>query len=352
MNTKTYVYIGCRTTKDRNARGKGISLYEIKEDKWELKEIFSILENPSYLCIDNKKEFLYTVHGDMNDVSSFKIKEDGKLEFLNTVRATGRNPVFITTTKNNKFLIVATLQGGTIAMLPILKDGSLAETVFVEKLEGLTENGVSHAHQCYLDKTGKFLFAPTQGRQIGHERIFIFSVDEEKGKLIRLGYVQARTYSEPRHVAISENNKFLYLVNEKGNTITFYEFDEYKGELKARQILSTLPETYTAEGQASAVVIHPNGEYLYASNRIHESIAIFKINKNTGFLTLLGFTNVLGKTPRFIMIHPNKKQLIVANEDSDTIKIFDIDEEYGTLKFSGLSIETESPTCVTFYSKE
>lgn len=352
MNRKTYAYIGCRTTKDRNARGKGISLYEIKEDKWELKEIFSILENPSYLCTDNKKEFLYTVHGDMNDVSSFKIKEDGKLKFLNTVRATGKNPVFICPTKNNKFIIVATLQGGTVAMLPILENGYLAEAVFVEKLEGLFESDVSHAHQCYLDKTGKFLFVPTQGRGIGYERIFIFSVDEEKGELKRLGYVQARTYFEPRHIAISEDNKFLYLINEKGNSITFYEFDEHKGELKARQIIPTLPETYTGEGQASAVLIHPNGEYLYASNRIHESIVTYRINKNTGFLTLLSFTDVLGKTPRFILVHPNQRQLIVANEDSDTIKIFDIDEEYGTLKFSGLSIETESPTCITFCSKE
>lgn len=344
-----YAYIGCRTTKHRNARGKGISLYKIYENKWELKKIFqSPLDNPSYFCLDRNEKYLYTVHGDLNNVSSFKIKDDGEIEHLNTAVATGKNPVFITPTMNNKYLIVATLQGGSVSMLPILENGSLGEAIFTDKLEGLTETGVSHAHQCYLDKHGKFLFVPTQGREIGYERIYIFSVDEENGKLERKGFVQARKYFEPRHIAIAPNNKFLYLINEKGNSVTFYELDEKTGELKANQIVPSLPETYTGEGQASAIVVHPSGKYLYASNRIHESIVTYKINENTGFLTELGFTDVLGKTPRFIMIHPNGKQLIVANEDSDTIKIFNIDKDHGTLKFSGLTIETESPTSIVF----
>lgn len=344
-----YAYIGCRTTKHRNARGKGISLYEILEDRWELKKIFtSPLENPSYLCLDKKEKYLYAVHGDLNDISSFKIKDNGEIQYLNTTSATGKNPVFITPTLNNKYMIVATLQGGTVSMLPILENGSLGEAIYTAKLEGLTENGVSHAHQCYLDRNGKFLFVPTQGREIGYERIYIFSVDQENGKLERKGFVQARKYFEPRHIAIAPNNRFLYLINEKGNSVTFYEFNENTGELKANQIIPSLPETYTGEGQASAIVVHPNEKYLYASNRIHESIVTYKINENTGFLSLLDFTDVLGKTPRFIVMHPNGKQLIVANEDSDNIKIFDINEENGILKFSGQTIDTESPTSVVF----
>lgn len=104
-----FAYVGCRTTKKRNARGKGISCYEINDKgDWTLKSITKILENPSFLAFDRTTSFLYTVHGDDNDVSAFKVENDGSLTFLNTVRAEGRNPVYITPSLNNKFLFVAT----------------------------------------------------------------------------------------------------------------------------------------------------------------------------------------------------------------------------------------------------
>lgn len=343
------VYVGCRTTKHRNARGKGISFYKVDaQGNWILQEITPILENPSYLAFDRSKQFLYTVHGDFNEVSAFKIKADGRLSFINTVRAQGKNPVYLTPALNNKFMFVASLQGGAVASLPINKDGSLGEAVSVEHLEGLAEGGVSHAHQCLLDHTGNFLLVPTQARKIGYERVWVLRVDNETGKLTRTCTVDARTYSEPRHIGLTSDNKRAYLVNEKGNNVTYYDFDDQQGVLIPRQIIPCLPEDYTGQGQASASLVHPSDKFVYVSNRIHESIAAYTINPQTGFLKLQGFVSCEGLTPRFMTFNDDATQLIVGNEDSDTIKFFAINSNDGTLTYTGKTVETGSPTCVIY----
>jgi len=344
-----YVYVGCRTTKKRNARGQGIALYYVRNDgSWELAEITKTLENPSYLTFDRSQKYLYTVHGDLNNVSAFKIGPDGKLLHINTIKVQGKNPVFITPNRTNTFLFVASLQGGSIASLPINADGSLGNAVQVEHLEGITQNGVSHAHQCLLDHSGNFLFVPTQGRNIGYERVWIFRVNDENGKLTRISITNARTYSEPRHIALSGDNTRAYLVNEKGNSVTYYNFDEKRGTLEPMQIIPSLPESYTGEGQASAILVHPNEKFLYVSNRIHESIVCYRINKQTGFLSTMHYTPVLGKTPRFITFDETGNKLIVTNEDSDNIIIFEVNDKTGELVYTGNHITTGSPTCIIF----
>lgn len=343
-----FAYVGCRTTEHRNARGKGISAYEVTEQGWRLLGITPILENPSYLAFDNNKDFLYTVHGDYEEVSAFKVEPDGSLTFMNTVGCEGKNPVYIEVSPDNRFLYVATLQGGTVTTIPRLPDGSLGKATSVAHIKGLSDDTVSLAHQCVLDKTGQWLLVPTQGRHIGYERIYVFKVNAETGELTEQSHIDARTYAEPRHLTISKDNRRVYVVNEKGNSVTYYDFDDKAGKLTALQIVPSLPETYTGQGQASAVLLSPSEEFLYETNRIHESVAIYRVNKETGFLTNLGFTSVLGKTPRFFTFMPNNKQLLIANEDSDTMQIFDADAEHGQLTFAGITIETGSPTSVVF----
>ena len=344
-----FAYVGCRTTKHRNARGKGISTYAIDDNgNWNLLECTPILENPSFLSFDKTKQYVYTVHGDFNEVSAFKINPNGTLTHLNTVSSQGKNPVFLTPNKTNQFMFVASLQGGAIATLPIRPDGTLGEAISVEHLEGLSKDGVSHAHQCQLDQSERFLAVPTQSRHIGYERVWMFSIDDATGKLTRIGTYDARQYAEPRHIAFSPDNQSAYLVNEKGNSLTYYHFNDITGTLEPRQILPTLPETYTGEGQASAVLVHPSGKFVYASNRIHESIASYRVNEQTGYVTSIGYTPVLGKTPRFITFNDTGSQLIVANEDSDTIRFFDIDSNTGALTYANHCITTGSPTSIIY----
>ena len=342
-----FAYIGCRTTKERHARGKGISVYAVTGSDWTHIQTVPMV-NPSYLAFDMTKQYLYTVHGDGNAVSSFRINDDGTLTALNIATGVGKNPVYITTAPNNAYMYVASLQGGQVSSLPINEDGSLGPIASAVHLAGHTASSVSHAHQCELDRTGRFLLVPTQGRHIGYERVYSIAVNHTTGMLEEVTHTDARTYAEPRHLTVTADNRHVYLVNEKGNAVTFYDYDGTTGSVVPRQILSSLPDTYTGQGQASAIILHPNETFLYATNRIHESVAIYKRDVHTGYLHTIGFTDVRGKTPRFATFIPHTDTLLVANEDSNTLELFNADETTGTLHHTGVSIPTPSPTSVLF----
>lgn len=340
-------YIGCRTTRERNARGKGLKVCRVMDDgTYSEIQLIEKMENPSYQCIDRNKEFLYTVHGDKNEVSAFRIQKDGRLEYLNTVGNVGKNPVFITTDSTNHFLYAASLQGGCVNVLKRREDGQAEEPFYKAHLPGKTEEGLSHAHQCLWDVNEKYLFVPAQGRRIGYGEVNVFRKMED-GTLEKTDCFLARELDEPRHGAIHPNNRFYYVVNERGNSVTFCLFDEEKGMLEAKQIVQALPETYVGEGQASALLVHPSGRFLYESNRIHDSITIYSIDQNTGYLKGIGNVPCLGKTPRFMTFTPDG-ELAVANEDSDDIRFFKTNDRTGELIYTDKVFYTESPVCITY----
>jgi len=345
-----YVYVGCRTTKERNARGKGLKVYEIEEKTGEWREFQCLTEelNPSYQALDTEEKFLYSVHGDSTMVSSFKIHDDGILSLINRVDIGGKNPVFVTPDKSNRFVLVAALQGGAVYCLERNSDGSLGRIVDKITYEGKSEGSNSFVHQCIWDPSKQYLCCPAQGRIKGYGQIRIFRFDSEKGKLEETCRFFAREYAEPRHIAFHPNNRYAYLINEKDNSMTYFGFDITRGTLEPRQILPTLPDIYTGEGQASAVVVDPSGRILIGSNRIHDTLVLYRINPETGYLTPLGFYPTLGKTPRFITFNPEGTKFYAANEDSDTIVEMKLDAEKGLLEYTGRIIPTESPVCITF----
>ena len=345
----TYAYVGCRTTRERNARGKGLKTYRIDDINGEWEEIQCLSEeNPSYQCFDNNKEYLYTVHGDITKVSSYKILVDGTLEKINTIDIGGKNPVFITSDKSNKYLVVATLQGGAVQVIERKSDGSLGNIVEKVSYEGKTEGSISFVHQCIWDKNKEYIFAPAQGRIQGYGQIRVFRFNTENGTFKETCAIRAREYAEPRHIAIHPNNRFAYMINEKDNTMTYFSFNDKDGILKPLQIVPTLPEYYTGEGQASASVMDPTGKILVGSNRIHETLAVFRIDQNTGYMTLVNYVDVLGKTPRFITFNNDGSKFYVANEDSDTIVEMVLDIENSNFKPTVNVIHTESPVCIIF----
>ena len=349
-------YVGCRTTEHRNARGKGIRAFRINEagDWHEFQTLKTPEENPSYQALDHTGKYLYSVHGDFTKVSSYRIREDYTLELMNVLELgpSGQNPVFIVPDKTNKYMIVASLQGGTVHVIRRNEDGTLGEVVHRTHLEGKTEGTVSYAHQCIWDKTQTFLFVVTQGRNKGYEWVKVYRFDSNTGVLTETDTYTARKYSEPRHVSIHPNNRYVYLINEKGNSMTFFEFDDKEGKLHPRQILPSLPETYTGEGQASASVLSEHGRILIGSNRIHESVVTYRVNQETGYMTLLDFYPTLGLTPRFMSFNPDYSKFYVANEDTDTIIEFKLDEDTGRLSYTGRIIHTESPVCITFLKED
>lgn len=343
-------YVGCRSTKERNARGKGLKVYEINEYTGDWKEIQCLKteENPSYQTLDLTEQYLYSVHGDFTMVSSYRILEDRTLEHMNTIDIGGKNPVFVTVDRTNQYVIVATLQGGAVYVIRRKEDGSLGEIVSKTCMEGQSEGKISFAHQCIWDQKKEYLFVVTQARLQGYGMVRVFYFNTSDGTLHETDTYYSRTYDEPRHVSIHPNNRYVYLINEKGNKMTFLIFDDQTGKLTARQNLPSLPDTYTGEGQASASILDEKGEILIGSNRIHESIVLYRIDQHTGYMKELGYYPTLGLTPRFITFNPDYSRFYVANEDSDTIIEMKLDSEAGQMTYTGRIIETESPVCITF----
>lgn len=350
----TVSYVGSRTTEFRNARGKGLSVWNVDDASGEWRQIQCLKEqeNPSYLAFDNTRTCLYAVHGDYTDVTSYAINpQDGTLTFINKISLEGgKNPVFITPDKTNRFLLVATLQGGAVYVIRRMENGALGDVVFTWRFPGKKEDTISHAHQCIWDQEKNYLFVPQQGRVIGYPGVSVLKFDSETGTLTETDYFRAREYSEPRHIAVHPNNQYCYLVNEKDNTVTWFFFDSQSGTIQPQQIIPVLPETYTGEGQSSAILVDKTGKWVIESTRIHESLSIFRINPLTGYLTRVETMKVPGLTPRFITFNDEGDRLYVANEDSDTILQYAFDSNTGSLTQYKSVIETESPVCILFKS--
>lgn len=360
-----YAYVGCRTTKKRNARGKGISVYEIgPAGQWTLRQCLLTDDNPSFQCLDREKKFLYSVHGDMTLVSSYRIREDGTLEHLNAIDIGGRNPVDITVDKDNRNVIVACLQGASLFTIRRNADGSLGNVIARYTYEGKEEGkkaerlseydgrwdpskNVSMIHQCLWDQTGNYLFACAQARINGYGQMRALRYNHETGVFTQTDRFLARTYDEPRHAAMHPNNRWLYMCEEKGDKVLYFRFSEEDGSLTPMQELSTVPETVTSYSDASEVKVDPTGQWVLVSNRYTDSIAVYRIDPLTGYLHSTGFFPCLGKTPRFFCFAENGK-CYVANEDSDTIIEFLFDPVTGQLTPTLNIIRTGSPVCITF----
>ena len=347
----SYAYVGCRTTKERNARGQGIVTYRIDDvtGDWEKLQVLKTEEeNPSYQCFDTTKNFLYSVHGDKTSISAYRILEDGTLEALNTVDIGGRNPVYIEVDNTNQFIVVATLQGGAVYSVRRNADGSIGETVCKADVPGKKEGSISFPHMCNWDRTGNYLFVPAQGRIQGYAETNVFRFDHETGQLALTDCVRTRDGYEPRHMAIHPNNRYAYILNELGNTISFMLFDKNEGKLTQRQIIDMLPETYTGNAEGGGIAISPDGKCVVASSRTFNQVMTFLVDQNTGFLKKAASYSSIGKMPRFMGFNHDYSRVYLANETTDNIVEMKLDSNTGIMEYTGRIIETGSPVCIMF----
>ena len=249
---------------------------------------------------------------------------DHTLEHINTIDIGGRNPVDITVDKENRRVIVATLQGGTLYSIERNGDGSLGKIVSAFTYEGKEPGKVSTIHQCIWDKSMDYLFAAAQGRVNGYGQFRALKYDEETGAFAETSRFMARTWDDratPPSTPTTAGSTFA----KKRATRCFTSSSTTRAaRSNALQELSTVPETETGYSDASEVMIDPSGRYVLVSNRYTDSIAVYRIDRTTGYLKSVGFYPCLGKTRAFFCFAPNGR-CYVANEDSDTIIEFDFD---------------------------
>jgi 6-phosphogluconolactonase len=349
-----YAYVGSYTTAERAARGDGIHVYRMNSatGAWTHVQHVGSLVNPSYLILSKDQRFLYSVHGDEAYATSFAVDgATGMLTLLNRAATGGSNGVHQAIDPSGKFMIVANYGSGTVAVLPVQPDGSLADQTQLVPLPGKpgphrVEQPNSRPHHIVFDPSGKFVLVPDKGL----DRVFIFRFDPSIGKLTPTaqGSVSARSGSGPRHLAFHPSLPIVFVLNELASTVTTYKWDLEKGSLQPLQLLPTLPPNFTAENTAAEIVVSANGRHVYTSNRGHDSIAVFTADPQSGLLKSLSWVSTQGKRPRFIAFDPSQRYLYAANEQGDTIVTFRVNSTSGALTPSGQPIANASPVAIAF----
>jgi len=346
-----YAYVGSRTTRERNARGDGITVWKVDEATGALSLVQTVgdLVNPSFLLRHPILPVLYTVHGDQQEVSAFNIDpSNGQLTFLNRQNCGGRNPVHLALSPDARHLVISNHLSSSLAVLPVAEDGALLPLSQLVSLEGQpgphrVEQPFAKPHFNPFDPSGRWVLVPDKGV----DRVFVFRFENGQLRPADEPFAQAREGAGPRHLTFHPSQPWVYVINELDSTVTAYTFDANTGALHPFQVLSALADSYTRNSRASEIEVDRAGRTLFASNRGENSIAVFDIEASTGRLTLRQTAPSGGKTPRFFTTDPTGNWCYVLNEDSDRIVLFAIVPD-GQLTDSGHSYACGSPVCLAF----
>jgi 6-phosphogluconolactonase len=257
--------------------------------------------------------------------------------------------------KDGRFVLVANYDGGSVATFEIEPDGSLSLAKgFVQHSGSGTDKERQegpHAHWIGVSPENRFALVA----DLGLDDVLVYKFDDVQGKLTPHSppYTQVKAGSGPRHLAFAPNGKFAYLVTEMASTVVAFSWNAEKGTLNTLQTLPMLPKDYSGVKEAAEITVHPNGKFVYASNRgSANSIAAYKVDGAKGTLTPIGIFPTGGKIPRHFTIDPTGQFLIAANADSDNLVTMKIDENTGALTPTGKEVSVPSPQCVTFAGTE
>lgn len=349
-----FAYVGAFTTPQRKGHGDGINVYRMdpRTGAWGHVQLVPNVTNPSFLALDHQERFLYSVHADLDEVGAWAIaKDNGQLTALNKQSCGGKNPVHLSLDPSNRYIVTANYTAGSVGVVPIEQDGTLGPRTDLVTLTGepgpnRKEQAGSHPHNCPFDPAGRFIVVPDKGL----DRIFVFRLHAATGKLVANNppSVATREGAGPRHIAFHPSLPYAYVINELGSTMTTYRYDGGRGSLQPLQVLPTTPANFTGDNTGAEVSVAPSGRFVYGSNRGHDSIVIFAVDRTNGTLSPVDWVSTQGKTPRFFALDPTANFLYAANQDTDTIVTFRVNQRSGRLTPTGQIVKVGSPCTIVF----
>jgi len=354
-----FVYVGAYTEPPLGS-AEGIAVFRFDADTGELDPVQTVpgVVNPSWLNLDGREQILFAVNEeDEGRVSAFaRDAATGTLRPLNDQISHGAAPCYVSLDPSGRYVLVANYSGGTVAVLPVAADGRLEAATCVIQYQGSSirpEQEGSHPHMIRPSVDGRFVLAT----DLGTDQVRVYQLDTSTGQLAPneegTPVVPEHPGAGPRHFAFAASGRTLYVINELDSTVTVYDYTPERGELHARQVVSTLPDGVDgpAIGNSCAhIAVSPDGRFVYGSNRGHDSIAIWEVENGSGELRPVGHESTRGKTPRGFSLDPTGSWLLVANQESDTIVPFRRDPGSGLLTAAGPVTQTPSPVAILFNS--
>jgi 6-phosphogluconolactonase len=351
MNGDFHLLVGTYTS----GKSEGIYVYKFNVQTGEFKaeSIAKGLKNPSFLVVSPDEKYVYSA-GEIDKngaIYSFSFdKKSGTLTQLSTQSSNGNYPCHVDIDKTGKWVIAGNYGAGNLTVLPVEANGGLGKpTQTIQHLgKGTNPDRQEgpHVHSINIALNNVDVFVP----DLGIDKIMTYSLDAKTGKLTagNPAFTKVKDGSGPRHFTFHPNGKTAYVIHEMTGEVS--AFDYKKGSLTAIQTISTKPANHTGDFNSADIHISPDGKFLYASNRVHDSLVIYSIDAKTGKLTYVAHQSVMGKKPRNFMIDPTGNFVLVANQDSDNITIFKRDAQKGTLTPTGKEIAVPNPVCLKMVS--
>ena len=368
-------YVGSYTLHDGPdgmiGRGEGIYIFRMDPATGALtqREVVKRNTNPSFMEYDAAGKYMYCVDWmptykgtPSGSVSAYRIERpSGHLTLLNTVSSHGANPTHLSIHPSGKFVLVASYFGGSVAVLPILANGRLGEATYFSRDQGkvgpqpaasappgsfaIHGHDHPHAHMIQADAAGRYVFAA----DLGLDRILIWKFDADRGKLIPNDppYAALPPGDGPRHFAFHPSGRWFYSLQEEGSTVAVFDYDAARGRLTPRQTVSSLPKGFAGSNYPAEILVSPDGRFVYASNRLHDSIAWYSVGTD-GTLTWQGEEWTRGNHPRSFNWDPTGKFFYVGNQFADAITVFRLNQKTGAITFTGQYVQAPSPGCIVF----
>ncbi len=328
----------------------GIRVYDVDMENGRMTEKEQVeITNSSYVTIARNRKYLYSITD--FGVEAYKIEADGGLELINGGTVNGMRGCYLSTDYNDKYLFVAGYHDGKITVLRLKEDGGIGEItdeVFHKGLGSVAErNFRPHVNCVKMTRDNKYLCAA----DLGMDHVKVYRFDYERGKLKLADVIRSEQESAPRHMKWSKDGKYLYIVHELKNYIDVYTYEE-KNDNPYFEKIQTIPTVndYHAGGTAaSALNLSEDYKYVISSNAGDNSVIIYKLDEETGFLSKILCLPISGDYPKDATLFPDNKHLVSLNHESNTMTFFNVDLEKGTIVMNGPKVNVPSPNCVIFH---
>ncbi|HYP16636.1 MAG TPA: lactonase family protein [Opitutus sp.] len=347
---ESFVYFGSHSS----GPGVGFSLARFDSDTGVLTRPEFLLEakEPAFFVVHPDGRHLYACNsGAPGGLSAYTIEPGtGKLTLINRVLTGGGDASYVSLDQTGRYAFVANYNGGNIAAFSLRADGGIGDwTAFVQhrgRSVHPERQTRPYAHAIVIDATNRWVLVP----DLGVDKLFVYRFDAATGSLTPHNPPAADIApgSGPRHVRFHPNGRWVYLINELASTITVFDWNAADGALTERQTTSTLPAEFKGHSTCAEIEIHPNGRFVYGSNRGHDSLAVFAIDEASGHLTALEHVPSGGQTPRNFAFDPTSRWIVCTNQNSNNAVVFRVDATTGRLTRTGEPVPVPAPFCERF----